>query len=995
MIKNLKKVISTLAAVAILASSASAFAAFPDVDASASYAGSVDALTALGIVNGDENGKFNPDNSVTRAEFAKMVVESMGEGNAAASSTTTKFTDAANHWAAGYIEVGVSKGFINGYDDTTFGPDDQVTYAQAVKMLVAAIGYDTYASKQGGWPSGYLAYGSSLDIIKGVTGVTNDTALTRAQCAVLIYNTLKAPICKVDGYEENYKGELVPQYKEMDGTRKDWQTLLTSKHDAYVVRGRVMEVYKKDAEVKFNVEAAENFDGLWIAKAGDADDEEYPETMNIGTTNAADMLYVYSEAIVQKDEDTSEFTLISITPYGSVKTVEFAATDISMVEVEAEEEDEENTFVAVDASDTDNPVISVKKEGTSRKTTYKLEKEYKVYINGLTGETVTADDIAAALTNENKRGTVTLIDKTETGSTSTNGKYDIIMVDYYVAAKVVDVVAEEGEEEVTIDTSEFTLTWTPEDEDAETTVDIYKDGERISYADVKVDDIVLVRATDMDAIDSSEWVELTVSDKVVEGTVTGRSKKTDKMTVKVDGTDYEMLSDAQYDTIEIGTSYTMWLDAMDFVYDVEEGEGSKTLGVVLSVYKKAGDDNATVRLVDGTGETVEYELKDADTTEDLITDLGGTYVASAPALEKPTADNVMNRVIKYTLSGGKLKYDSAKQDDAEALNDGEGEDEVEYRASSSRLGKYTISNTATTIVDMEAYLDDNGAISIFSADSFEDEGNYTAYVYDRNSNTGVCGFVILTSGINSLAAKSTMAVVMTSGEYANNEEGTECELITVARNGEEDIEVLLEKDSDRPALAEGAIIMYTVGSEGYVEDDKIKIVHNPADEYSAMMTTLLAKTTFTSAAANALVTEIMEGEGEDATGTGEFTLALPNAAKDEVEIFYGPVYKASTSVLEMFKTQADGKSSVLGTESFTLAGANTYKVNFNKEAGYGERVSKGTLTQDSTTFTSMFDAEDTDKEFVVWNKLGARKPATAFVRVVDGYVTDVVYYTAR
>ena len=79
MIKNLKKVISTLAAVAILATSASAFAvSFPDVDANASYAGAVDALTTLGVVNGDDNGKFNPENTVTRAEFAKMVVEALG-----------------------------------------------------------------------------------------------------------------------------------------------------------------------------------------------------------------------------------------------------------------------------------------------------------------------------------------------------------------------------------------------------------------------------------------------------------------------------------------------------------------------------------------------------------------------------------------------------------------------------------------------------------------------------------------------------------------------------------------------------------------------------------------------------------------------------------------------------------------------------------------------------------------------------------------------------
>ena len=132
MIKNLKKVISSIAAVAILASSASVFAGFPDVEESASYVGAVETLTALGIVEGDDNGLFNPDNTVTRAEFAKMVVEALGEGDAAASSTYTSFADSQGHWAAGYIEAGVGKGFINGYDENTFGPDDTVTYAQAV-----------------------------------------------------------------------------------------------------------------------------------------------------------------------------------------------------------------------------------------------------------------------------------------------------------------------------------------------------------------------------------------------------------------------------------------------------------------------------------------------------------------------------------------------------------------------------------------------------------------------------------------------------------------------------------------------------------------------------------------------------------------------------------------------------------------------------------------------------------------------------------------------
>ena len=972
MIKNLKKVISTFAAVAILATSASAFAAFPDVDASASYAGSVDALTALGIVNGDENGKFNPDNTVTRAEFAKMVVESMGEGSAAASSTTTKFTDAASHWAAGYIEVGVGKGFINGYDDTTFGPDDQVTYAQAVKMLVAAIGYDTYASKQGGWPSGYLAYGSSLDIIKGVTGVTNDTALTRAQCAVLIYNTLKAPICKVDGYEENYKGELVPKYKEMDGTGKNWQTLLTTEHDAYVVRGRVQEVNKKDAEVKFNVEAAENFDGLWIGKSSEADDDQTSETMNVGTTDAANMKFVYSEAIVQKDEDTSEYTLISVTPYGAVKTVEFSATDLSSVSATQ---------------------IAVKKEGTSKTTTYKMEDDYKIYVNGdLMDPTDNADVIAAALVNTNKRGTVTLIDETATGSTSTDGYYDKIMVTLYSVTQVTDVRTKN--DDVIIDTANGKIQWTPDDEDSDVTVEIFKDGAAIEYSDVKVDDVLLILADPTVAFKNSNWVEIYVSDKVVTGTVTGRKTTTNKEALKIDNVEYPW--GGSVDTVQTGSVQTLWLDAMGYIYKYEESEGSKNLGIVLSMYKSAGDDNETVRLVDGTGETVEYEVKDADTAAAIRTKVG---VAAGAAINKMTAaSQVPSRVIRYTISSGKLKLD-ADQSDAALVNKDDNGDPItnlEYKASTEKLGKYAVSKTATTVVNLESYLT-GGSVEVFSAENFEDEATYSAYVFDRSANTGVCGFVILTSGINTLKAKSALAIITETGEVANNEDGEECKLIKVARNGEEDIEVLVDSDMPDAWLAEGTIIMYTVGADGYVEknanNDFFKVIYAPKATYAALDAAVITATNpngkFTATAGGLVV-----------AGNGGYTLDFADAVTSDVEIFYGPVYKSSTTVVDILKGKnAEGYTDSDDVESISIGNANVYTVDYGMDEGYGERVSKGGVTQNKSFYDNMIADNDDTKSIIDWSKRldnGAldRTTAMAFVRVVDGVTTDVVYFLA-
>ena len=589
MIKNLKKVISTLAAVAILATSASAFAvSFPDVDANASYAGAVDALTTLGVVNGDDNGKFNPENTVTRAEFAKMVVEALGAGSEAASSTDTDFVDAKGHWAAGYIEVGVAKQFINGYDEKTFGPDDQVTYAQAVKMLVAAIGYETYASQQGGWPSGYLAYGSELDIIAGVTGVANDTALTRAQCAVLIYNTLKAPICKVDGYEQNYKGEWVPNLEEMNGTAKGWQTLLTTKHDAFVVRGRVMSVDKKEGTVSYNIEAAENFDGYYVTTAAVVGaTAPYAVPAYIGTTAAADMLYTYSEAIIQKDDDTSEYTMVAITPYGAAKTVEFDAKDLAAVNII-----NPTAIPAVTAN-----TIEVKKENSNKTTTYKLVDTPSVYVNGELSTSGLADP---ALSASNVRGTVTLVDATAAGSTATDGKYDYVMVDKYVAAQVTDVRVKNDEVTVVTDTASVRINWSLVDEDT-TSVVFYKDGAEISYEDVKEDDVILVKNDS-----KKEWYEVYVSDKTVSGTATGKSTTAGKEYLLVDGTKYEFDNPSEIATMDLNADYVLLLDYAGYVYTWEQGETNKNVGVVVGIYTKAGEEYPTIRMIDGNGEVVTY-----------------------------------------------------------------------------------------------------------------------------------------------------------------------------------------------------------------------------------------------------------------------------------------------------------------------------------------------------------------------------------------------------
>ena len=96
--KNLKKVISTIAALAVSASSMVAFATgYPDVPETATYAQAVKELSALNVISGYEDGTFLPDKNVTRAEITKMIVTSLGSATLSAANAAagkdTKFAD--------------------------------------------------------------------------------------------------------------------------------------------------------------------------------------------------------------------------------------------------------------------------------------------------------------------------------------------------------------------------------------------------------------------------------------------------------------------------------------------------------------------------------------------------------------------------------------------------------------------------------------------------------------------------------------------------------------------------------------------------------------------------------------------------------------------------------------------------------------------------------------------------------------------------------------
>ena len=148
-------------------------------------------MQAVGVMIGDENGNFNPDKKVTRAEMAVVMANLLGLKVDDYKNTTIPFTDVPE-WAVPYVAACYSNGITSGTGATTYGSNDAVTAVQAILMMMKALGYFQYQSDFGGdWQIATIKQASSIDLFNDIdTGVTE--ALTRDSVAQLGLNTLEA-----------------------------------------------------------------------------------------------------------------------------------------------------------------------------------------------------------------------------------------------------------------------------------------------------------------------------------------------------------------------------------------------------------------------------------------------------------------------------------------------------------------------------------------------------------------------------------------------------------------------------------------------------------------------------------------------------------------------------------------------------------------------------------------------------------------------------------
>ena len=819
--KNLKKVISSVAALTMVASSVAAFAVdFPDVESTASYAQAVQELSALDVISGYDDGTFGPDKLVTRAEITKMIVDALAERSSAEASTeSTKFADvSADHWAKGYINQGVANGFIAGMSDTEFDPDANVTYVQAQKMLVSAIGYETYAQAQGGWPTGYKTYAASLDITKGISGITDSTELTRAQVAQMIDNAMDAPLCVIASWKTEWNGSKTPNLEVRDGKEgRAYETLFTEKHDAYKVYGRVTETSKTGSvdtdKVTFQVEKADNFDDEEV-KA----DSPVSEDMYIGDSKADNYLRTYSQALIQKNDD-DEFTILSIAAAAANKSVTVASEDF-----------DEN-------KSTDEALYFFPAGTTKGSTKYQLDTTngVKIYINGVESSKSIAE--LRDYLDKNETASVTLQKETEVGSTSTSAKYNTIMVSSYVTAIVDEVIDKTNETSVNFDTysSGIQAKMTVNKDDDNYTYSFKLDGKDIEAKDLQPNDVLNIAYDTTGSFRESSFYDVIVTRNVVDG-VKCTSRNDSKGEYTIGGTKYKAAEGMDID-VETSTEYSLYLDHFGRIAKADENSVSKNYGVLKNIYKKAGGDYMA-QIITKKGTEEEYKV-DSDKVNEYATYLKyATFYSDAKKENKidTTTKDWQSKVVafdepKYSTSQPKsvaypeqvVEYSVSSSSNKITIKNGgviaPTAADAEYKESGNKIGSVKMADS-TVILDLSE-VDTKDSYSVVS--SLNDGSNYVAYGYDKSKSDNTYRFVIITEGTSSVFNSETQLAIFNGSEVIDKDGDKTAYNLVV--NGEEkqfilDDDVVITGNAGKTvaedAFDEGDVLVYATNSEGYI-----------------------------------------------------------------------------------------------------------------------------------------------------------------------------------
>lgn len=152
------------------------------------------------IMPTDENGKLNLGKEISRGEMAQYVINAMGLSGVEYNGLEDDFADVTKeHTSYNAVMLARSLGIVEGNGDGTYAPDRSISYAEALKMIVIALGYDPLAQSRGAWQLGYLTVANTLGLTEGINSELDDYAPAE-HVAAMLENAMRVPIMAQTGF---------------------------------------------------------------------------------------------------------------------------------------------------------------------------------------------------------------------------------------------------------------------------------------------------------------------------------------------------------------------------------------------------------------------------------------------------------------------------------------------------------------------------------------------------------------------------------------------------------------------------------------------------------------------------------------------------------------------------------------------------------------------------------------------------------------------------
>lgn len=690
--------------------------AYSDVKENTYTNEAVTVLSDLGILHGFEDGTFKPDEIVTRAQMAKIICLCLGYDNLGVGETP--FIDVpADHWAAGFINTTYGLKIIVGNGDGTFGPEDPVTYEQALKMIVCALGYEPMAATKGGWYQGYVATAVEL----GLTDKTNDAVgqpASRGTIACAIYNALDTQLMDQNSYSFDGREEY---------TRID-DTILSKYLKIKKYEGIVTEVpYSKYADGK-KPDKVE----MTLSNAS------YEEYQN-GILKSFDVKNIVADCANVKNANS--YLGKKVTAYIG----EDDGDDIIYSIVEETNRNETLTLAAKDLVENDTKGYIYYESDTSNKDLkFTIAEKDLIVIKNFEKVATTVENTNDLITLA-PNGVITFV------SNNNDRDYNVIIITAYDSEPAVI-------ESIDVDDGIYTFNCYVggiediDTEDDDVFVSIIRDGKEAKAEDLATGDVV-------SAVGEKDFRLLYVSSNKVEGKATGKFTENGKQYVTIDKEDYAV-SSYYTDAIDFEDGI-FYLDVEDEIvyHEIESTITNNRYGIITAIGESTGINNSyQAEVIFMNGKKGQYDLYSKVKYGNISGDKE-VYAELAKVFDgRASSEQIKDSVYEITL----------RSDDTisrlEKVKSGNLVKGKEYDAESMSYGSINIDkNTVIFVVDKGNEIRMSDITVGKAADYFVDgEGeDYELYPFDTKSYGDITTFII-GYGLTNTVSKDGQSLIVSN-----------------------------------------------------------------------------------------------------------------------------------------------------------------------------------------------------------------------------------------